>query len=232
MREFLGKGATVVVADLPSARAKAEAQFGDAVRFLPVDVCIEEQVVHAVEVAVECGPLRVVASCAGIPDQHRLLGSRGTLDLSIARRVMEVNFLGTVSVLAHAAAAMQHNEPAPEERGLIVLVASIAGLDSASVAYGGSKAAVAGITLAAARELATRAVRVVTIAPGLFETAMTAEMSDGVRRDTELPVHLDRFGQPEEFAALVRHLADNTMINGETIRLDGAQRLMMPTGRS
>lgn len=222
-------GARVVVADLEGAREKARALGGDVV-FVPTDVTVEQDVVAAVEAAVDLGPLRAAVSCAGMADQRRLIGSRGTLDLDNVRRVMETNFVGTVALLAHAAEAMSGNELVDGDRGVVVMVASIAGLDSASIAYGGSKAAVAGITLAAARELAGRAVRVVTVAPGLFETPMLAGMSAGARNGlADGLLQPARPGRPEEFALLVRHIVENPMLNGETIRLDGAVRAH-PTG--
>lgn len=224
-RALLDAGAAVVVADLPAQRGSSQAEFGDKVTFVAVDVTAEDQVVAAVRAAVELGPLRVAVNCAGMGDQHRMLGSRGVLDLDNVRKVLDVNFVGTVSVMAHAAQAMSANDPVDGDRGVIVNVASIAGLDGASIAYGGSKAAVAGITVAAARELGKHAVRVNCIAPGMFDTAMLAGMSEGARKTMgDLP-HPQRTGRPEEFASTVRHIVDNGILNGETIRLDAGMRV-------
>ncbi|NYG59767.1 NAD(P)-dependent dehydrogenase (short-subunit alcohol dehydrogenase family) [Nocardioides daedukensis] len=217
-------GATVVVADLVSAWERRTTDFGDEVRFVATDVTAEDEVVAAVRAAVELGELRAAVACAGIGHQGRLLGSRGPVDAATVRRVMDVNFGGTVSLLGHAADAMQHNELRDGERGVVVMVASAAGLDSSSVAYGGSKAAVVGVTAAAARELSSRAIRVVTVAPGIFETPMVAGMSESAVASVGRPAHPDRLGRPDEFASFVAHIVENAMINGEVVRLDAALR--------
>jgi len=217
------------VADRPQTRERAEAAFGDRALFVATDVTVEAHVVAAVAAAVELAPLRLAVLCAGVADQHRLIGSNGTLDIDNLRRVLDVNFVGTVSFLAHAAHAMTDNELKDGDRGVVILVGSIAGLDSASIAYGGSKAAVAGITLAAARELAAEGVRVMCIAPGFFDTGMVASMSETAKRS--LSAHPPRAGRPAEFASLVQHIVENPMLNGEVIRLDGAVRLSPAHGK-
>lgn len=227
---LLAAGATTVIADLPHTRDAVETEFGGRALFVPTDVTVESDVISAVRMAADLGPLRLVAACAGMPDQRRLLGSRGPVDVEAVRRVMDVNFLGTVSVLAHAVDAMQHNDPDDGDRGVAVLVSSAAGLDSSSVPYGGSKAAVASVTLAAARELASRAIRVVSIAPGVFDTAMVSGMSERAVATVSRPAHPQRYGHADEFARLVMHIADNSMINGEVIRLDGALRAPVQLG--
>jgi NAD(P)-dependent dehydrogenase (short-subunit alcohol dehydrogenase family) len=217
-------GARVVIADLPDTQAHVEAEFGGRVEFAATDVTDESAIAAAVRTASGLGPLRVLVACAGIADQGRLLGSRGPVDLRRVRHVMDVNFVGAVGTLAHAADAMQHNEPLNGDRGVAVLVSSAAGLDSSSVSYGGSKAAVAGIALAAARELAGRAIRVAAVAPGVFDTEMVAGMSTAAVESLGRPAHPPRRGAAEEFAGLVQHIIENPMINGEVIRLDAALR--------
>lgn len=224
-RTLIAAGARVLVADIASQEERARA-LGAGATFLATDVTDESQVVAAVDAARALGPLRVVVNCAGVADQHRLIGSKGVLDIDNLRRIVDVNFIGTVSVMAHGAAAMTDNEPIDGDRGVVVNVASIAGLDSSSVGYGGAKAAVAGITLAAATELSHRGIRVVAIAPGVFDTAMVAGMSSGARAMVDHALHPGRPGRPEEFASLVLHIVDNPMLNGEVIRLDSGLRAL------
>jgi NAD(P)-dependent dehydrogenase (short-subunit alcohol dehydrogenase family) len=175
------------------------------------------------------GAVRGVVNCAGIATAERVLGRNGPHRLDTFRRTVEVNLVGTFNVLRLAAQVMAEGAPdADGERGIIINTASVAAYDAQSgqAAYGASKAGVAGLTLPAARELARFGIRVVAIAPGIFETPMMAGMSEEVRTSLAAQVPFPpRLGRPEEYAALVEHIVENTMLNGEVIRLDGALRM-------
>jgi len=217
-----GKGAKVVVLDLHGA------QVSDlpGVRFVPTDVTDPEQVRAAV--ASVGGPLRAAVCCAGVATPGRILGRKGNLGTPDFARVVQINVVGTFTVLSLAAEAMAQNEPVDGDRGVIVCTSSIAAYDGqvGQVAYAASKGGVASMTLAAARDLAEHAIRVVTIAPGLFDTPLMAGLSEEVRVALAQTVpHPARLGAPEEFASLVLHVLDNPMLNGEVIRLDGAIRM-------
>ncbi len=188
----------------------------------------EEQVRAAVATAAELGELRVVVSCAGVATPGRILSKRGTLDLDTYRTVVEINLIGTFNVLRLAAEHMVGHEPVDGDRGVIVMTASVAAYDGqiGQAAYASSKAGVVGLTLTAARDLADKGIRVMTIAPGVFETPMMAGMPGDVKETLEAMVpHPSRLGRPEEYAALVAHIVDNGLLNGEVIRLDGALRM-------
>jgi NAD(P)-dependent dehydrogenase (short-subunit alcohol dehydrogenase family) len=217
-----GKGAKVLVLDLPGAQVSDE----PGVRFVPTDVTDPEQVRAAV--ASVGGPLRAAVCCAGVATPGRILGRKGTLSTEDFARVVQVNLVGTFTVLSLAAEAMAQNEPVDGDRGVIVCTSSIAAYDGqvGQAAYAASKGGIASMTLAAARDLAEHAVRVVTIAPGLFDTPLMAGLSDDVRLGLAQTVpHPARLGRPEEFASLVMHVLGNPMLNGEVIRLDGALRM-------
>ena len=222
-------GAAVVVVDLPGAAGKeAAARLGERARFCPADVRDADAVQAAVDMARELGELRVVVSCAGVATPGRVVGRKGPLDLEAFRTVVDINLVGTFNVLRLAAAAMLDNDPVDGDRGVIVNTASIAAFDGqiGQAAYAASKGGVVGLTLSAARDLADRLIRVVTIAPGTFETPMLAGLPEDARRVLEEQVpHPARLGRPVEYAALVRHIVDNGMLNGEVIRLDGALRM-------
>jgi NAD(P)-dependent dehydrogenase (short-subunit alcohol dehydrogenase family) len=201
--------------------------------FVPADVTNETQVQAAVDAAVALGPLRIVVNCAGIGTPGKVLGRDGVLPLESFNRVIQINLVGTFNVTRLAAAAMAATEPAVTElggpeRGVIINTASVAAFDGqiGQPAYAASKGAVAAMTLPLARELARSLVRVVTIAPGIFETPMMAglprEAQDSLGH--QVP-HPSRLGRPAEYAKLVAHIVDNAMLNGETIRLDGAIRM-------
>ncbi|MDX6211412.1 MAG: hypothetical protein QOF82_499 [Frankiales bacterium] len=220
-------GAVVVVADLPGS-AGAVGELGDRVRFVPTDVTDAEQVRAAVAEASSGSPLRAVICCAGIATPGRILGKQGPLPTADFARVVQVNLVGTFTVLSLAAAAMAANEPVDGDRGVIVCTASIAAFDGqiGQAAYAASKGGVASLTLSAARDLAEHAIRVVTIAPGLFDTPLLAGLPEAARVSLGQTVpHPPRLGDPAEFAALVMHILDNRMLNGEVIRLDGALRM-------
>ncbi|MBT2595233.1 SDR family NAD(P)-dependent oxidoreductase [Arthrobacter sp. ISL-72] len=201
--------------------------------FIPADVTSEEQVQAAVDAAVSLGPLRVVVNCAGIATPGKVLGRDGVLPLETFNRVIQINLVGTFNVIRLAAAAMAATEPAATElggpeRGVIINTASVAAFDGqiGQPAYAASKGAVAAMTLPIARELARSLIRVVTIAPGIFETPMMAGLPQEAQDSlgSQVP-HPSRLGRPAEYANLAAHIVDNAMLNGETIRLDGAIRM-------
>ncbi|MDQ7908014.1 SDR family NAD(P)-dependent oxidoreductase [Phytohabitans sp. ZYX-F-186] len=222
-------GATVVLADLPGSPGAATAEeLGPRAVFCPTDVTAEEDVQRAVDTAAAAGPLRVVVNCAGVATPGRILGRRGPLPLDAFRAVVEVNLVGTFNVLRLAAAAMRDNEPVDGERGVAVLTASVAAFEGqvGQAAYAASKGGVAALTISAARDLADAGIRVVTVAPGIFETPMLRGLPEPVQRSlAEQVPHPSRLGHPEEYAKLVRHIVANRYLNGGVIRLDGAVRM-------
>jgi NAD(P)-dependent dehydrogenase (short-subunit alcohol dehydrogenase family) len=231
-RHLLDLGAKVTLVDLSSTSADdIVAEFGGAAQFVAADVTDPGQVKAAVEAAAGFADLRVVANCAGVVTPGKLIGRHGPLDTATFLRVLAVNLGGTVSVMARAVAAMQRLPLLDGERGVIVNTSSVAAFDGqvGQIAYSASKAGVAGLCLPAARELAPSAIRVVTIAPGMFETPMMANLPPAARESlVASSLHPKRLGDPAEYAALVAHIVANPMLNGETIRLDGALR-MAPT---
>lgn len=228
-RRLVADGATVVVLDLASSTgADLAAELGAAVTFVPTDVRDEEQVQAAIDIATAQGELRIAVTCAGIGTPGRVVGRNGPHPLDVFRRVVEVNLIGTFNVLRLAAAAMLTNEPRDGDRGVVVMTASIAAYDGqiGQAAYAASKGGVVGLTLSAARDLADKRIRVMTIAPGTFMTPMLAGLAPEATAVLEAGVpHPSRLGDPVEFASLVRHVIDNGMLNGEVIRLDGALRM-------
>jgi NAD(P)-dependent dehydrogenase (short-subunit alcohol dehydrogenase family) len=223
-RELAAAGARVTVADLNEEQGAAvAAEVGGA--FVRCDVTDEESVQAAVDAA---GAPRVAVNCAGIGWAQRTASRRGVHPLDPFRRVIEVNLVGTFNVLRLAAQAMLALEPAGEERGVVVCTASIAAFDGqiGQIAYAASKGGVVGMTLPAARDLAREQVRVVTIAPGLFDTPLLAALPEPARKALGASVpHPARLGTPAEYARLVRAIVENPMLNGETIRLDGSLRM-------
>jgi NAD(P)-dependent dehydrogenase (short-subunit alcohol dehydrogenase family) len=222
-------GARIVVVDLPGSDGERAAErLGEGAVFAPADVTDEAAVTGALDAADRLGPLRVVVSCAGIGTPGKVLGRDGVLPLAAFERVVRVNLVGTFNVIRLAAERMARTEPSGEERGVIVCTASVAAFDGqiGQAAYSASKAGVAGMTLPIARELASSWIRVVSIAPGLFDTPMLAGLPQEARDSLGRQVpHPARLGRPEEFAQLVEHIVANPMLNGETIRLDGAIRM-------
>lgn len=228
-RRLHAEGASVVIVDLQSDRAQALAdELGEHARFVAADVRDEVQIQAAIDAAAEFGTLRVVVNCAGVGTPGRLVGKRGPLPLADFQNVIDINLVGTFNVARLAAAAMLGNEPEGGDRGVIVFTASIAAYDGqiGQAAYAASKGGIVGLTLSAARDLADKAIRVVTIAPGTFETPMLAGLPSEVKEVLEKQVpHPSRLGSPAEYASLVAHIVDNPMLNGEVIRLDGALRM-------
>jgi NAD(P)-dependent dehydrogenase (short-subunit alcohol dehydrogenase family) len=228
-RRLAGAGARVVLVDLPGSEGeKVAADLGEAAAFAPADVTDESAVAAALDVADELGTLRVVVNCAGIATAGKVLGRGGVLPLETFERVVRVNLVGTFNVLRLAAARIAAADPLGEERGVIVCTASVAAFEGqiGQAAYSASKAGIAGMTLPVARELASSLIRVVSIAPGIFATPMLAGLPQEAQDSLGKQVpHPSRLGRPEEFAALVEHIVSNPMLNGETIRLDGAIRM-------
>ncbi|MFF2844087.1 SDR family NAD(P)-dependent oxidoreductase [Paenarthrobacter sp. NPDC057981] len=227
--QFVAAGAKVVLVDLSQSDGlQAAAILGGGARFAPADVTSEGDIRAAIDVAQSFGDLRIVVNCAGVVIGKKLIGRSGPIPLQDFERVVGINLLGTVNVMRLAAEAIHCKPIDSEERGVIVNTASVAAFDGqiGQTAYASSKAAVAGLTLPAARELAESRIRVVAIAPGFFETPMTTAMSEDVRSSLGAQVpHPSRLGRPAEFAALVQHIVENPMLNGEVIRLDGAIRM-------
>ncbi|MGW0930480.1 3-hydroxyacyl-CoA dehydrogenase [Streptomyces sp. NPDC002644] len=226
---LLAAGARVVLFDLPSSGGEAVAErLGDRAAFVAGDVTDEGDVTRAVEAATAGGPLRIAVNCAGTGGAARTVGKEGPYPLDRFTQVVTVNLIGTFNVIRLAATAMAGNEPLDGDRGVVVNTASVAAFDGqiGQAAYAASKGGVVGMTLPIARDLAGRLIRVVTIAPGLFDTPMLGrapqELRDSLGR--QVP-HPSRLGAPEEYASLVAHIVDNPMLNGEVIRLDGAIRM-------
>ena len=228
-RELASRGARVAIADLNAERGAGLAEELGGL-FVAADVTDEERVGAAVEEAVAAfGELRFAASCAGIGWAERTVKRDGPAALKPFETVIAVNLIGTFNVLRLAAGAMARNEPDAEgERGAVVMTASIAAFDGqiGQAAYSASKGGVVGLTLPAARDLARLGIRVCTIAPGLFDTPLLAGLPDDARQalGNQIPFP-SRLGRPEEYARLACHVAENTMLNGETLRLDGALRM-------
>lgn len=230
-RRLAGAGANVVILDVGADQGKMLAlELGRGASFFEADVTVETGVANAVATAREkFGALHGAVSCAGIAPGERILARAGPHRLDTFRRAVEINLVGTFNVLRLAAQAMAENRPdTGGERGVIINTASIAAYDGqiGQAAYSASKAGVAALTLPAARELARFGIRVMAIAPGIFETPMMAGMSEEMRASLAAQVPFPpRLGKPEEFAALAEHIIVNPMLNGEVIRLDGALRM-------
>jgi NAD(P)-dependent dehydrogenase (short-subunit alcohol dehydrogenase family) len=220
-------GAVVVGLDLPDAIDRA--QPAGEVRFVPGDVTSERDVRAALDAVGDEAPLRLVVNCAGIAPAQRVLGADGPHDLEIFRRTVEVNLVGTFNVLRLAAAALAEQPPlADGQRGLIVNTASVAAFEGqiGQIAYAASKGGVVGLTLPAARDLASRGIRVCTIAPGIVDTPLLAALGPEVNASLAAGVPFPkRLARPDEFAQLVVMLAEHDYLNGETIRMDGALRM-------
>ena len=224
-------GASVVISDLNAEKGEALAsELGERARFVEANVIAEEQVQASVDAASEGeGGLRISVCCAGIGWAERTSSKRGAHNLEYFSNVVKVNLIGTFNVLRLAATAMSENEPDEEgERGVHISTASIAAFDGqiGQIAYSASKAGIVGMTLPAARDLAGRGIRVNTIAPGLFDTPLLAALPEENRQALGAGIPFpSRLGDPAEFAQLAQAMIENQMLNGETIRLDGAIRM-------
>lgn len=229
---LVSAGAKVVLADVNAEAGAAQAaELGEAnARFIRTDVCSEADGKAAVQLALDAfGALHGLANCAGVAPAEKVIGRNGVHGLESFTRTININLIGTFNMLRLAAEAMARNEPdAGGERGIIINTASVAAFDGqiGQAAYSASKSAVVGMTLPIARELARSGIRVMTIAPGIFETPMMAAMPQEVRDSLGASVPFPpRLGRPDEYAALARHIIENSMLNGEVIRLDGAIRM-------
>lgn len=229
VQRLQARGARVVVIDLPSADPAQIESLGAGIEFVGADIRDSAAVADAVGRATALGPVRVLVNCAGVGDPARVLtDSCHPVDLERFARLVEINLVGTFNVIRLAAAAMAQTEPVNGERGIIAMTGSIAAYDGqiGQASYAASKGGLTSMTLPLARELASEQIRVVTIAPGMFRTPILDGLSDEVKRSLASQVpHPSRLGEPDEFAALVEHVIDNPMLNGETIRLDGAIRM-------
>jgi len=224
-------GAKVVIADLNSETGTAlAAELGDSVQFVNTNVVEEESVQAAVKAAVDSfGGLYVTINCAGISVAEKVLGKNGPHSLASFSKVIQVNLIGTFNVIRLASAAMSVNQPNEGgERGVIINTASVAAFDGqiGQAAYSASKGGIVGMTLPIARELARYGIRVMTIAPGIFDTPLLAGLPEPARLSLGQQVPFpSRLGRPDEYAALAKHIIENEMLNGEVIRLDGAIRM-------
>ena len=230
VRRLVAGGAKVAIADLNEALGKQLVdELGSATRFVRGDVSAEADAQAAVDAAGSMGKLVGLVNCAGIGPAAKTVGKDGPHKLDVFTKVITVNLIGTFNMIRIAATAMVRNEPNDEgERGVIVNTASVAAFDGqiGQAAYSASKGGIVGMTLPIARDLSRDGVRVVTIAPGLFLTplmdSLPKDVQDSLGRQVPFP---PRLGRPEEYAQLVSHVFENTMLNGETIRLDGAIRM-------
>ena len=230
-RFLVSEGASVVIADTNLAAGEAlAAELGANSRFALTDVTSEKDAQAAVDLAISAfGHLHALVNCAGIAPSEKVVGREGPHRLEAFAKTVNINLVGTFNMIRLAAAAIANEAPGPDgERGVIINSASIAAFEGqiGQAAYAASKGGVVALTLPVARELARFGIRVVTIAPGVFETPMVAgfspEVQEALGKSVPFPA---RLGQPAEFAALVKHICENTMLNGETIRLDGALRM-------
>ncbi len=231
VRRIVNDGGKVMILDLAVERGeKLAAELGDSALFCKMDVSSPESVQSALEQAIEgFGLVNVVVNCAGIGVAEKVLGKKGPHSLENFSKVIQVNLIGSFNVIRLATAYMAGNVPnASGERGVIISTASVAAFEGqiGQAAYSASKGGIVGMTLPVARELAVHGIRVMTIAPGLFETPMFDSLPEEVRKSlgamTPFP---SRLGYPEEYAQLVKSIIENPMLNGSTIRLDGAIRM-------
>ena len=223
-------GGKVVIADVNADGEGVAKKLGAGVRFARTDVTDEPSTQAAVDLCISAfGAIHGAVNCAGVAPGERVVGKNGPHGLASFERAIRINLVGTFNVIRLAAAKMSAQPPlASGERGVIVNTSSVASMDGqiGQAAYAASKAGVNGMTLPIARELARFGIRVMTIAPGIFDTPMLAGMSDEIRASLGAQIPFpSRLGRPEEYAALVRHIIENEVLNGEVIRLDGAIRM-------
>jgi NAD(P)-dependent dehydrogenase (short-subunit alcohol dehydrogenase family) len=229
VRRLVEGGAAVTIADVNAQRGEALASEIGA-RFVAVDVREEEQVQAAVDAAAEAdGGLRIAITCAGTGWAQKVANSKGPHPLEPFQVIIAINLIGTFNVLRLAAAAMVSQEPtSTQERGVCINTASIAAFDGqiGQISYSASKGGIVGMTLPAARDLASSGIRVCTIAPGTFDTPLLGALPEETREALGKAIPFpSRLGRPDEFAALAAHIVENEMLNGEVIRLDGALRM-------
>jgi NAD(P)-dependent dehydrogenase (short-subunit alcohol dehydrogenase family) len=225
-KRLLDAGAQVVVLDIRGEEAVKE--LGDRATFVPTDVTDEAAVTKAFDTAETLGAVRIVINCAGTGNAIKTLSKDGPFPLDAFRKVVEINLIGTFNVIRLGAERIAKTEPIGEERGVIINTASVAAFDGqiGQAAYSASKGGVVGMTLPIARDLSRELIRVVTIAPGLFDTPLLAGLPEPARESLGKQVpHPSRLGKPDEYGALAVHIVENPMLNGEVIRLDGAIRM-------
>ena len=225
-KRLLDAGAQVVVLDIRGKEAVAE--LGDRAAFAETDVTDEAAVTAALDIAESLGPVRIVINCAGTGNAIKTLSKDGPLPLDLFKKVVEINLIGTFNVIRLGAERIAKTEPINGERGVIVNTASVAAFDGqiGQAAYSASKGGVVGMTLPIARDLSRELIRVVTIAPGLFDTPLLAWLPEQAKESLGKQVpHPSRLGKPDEYGALAVHIVENPMLNGEVIRLDGAIRM-------
>ncbi|HBI47858.1 MAG TPA: 3-hydroxyacyl-CoA dehydrogenase [Smithella sp.] len=229
--ELVKKGAKVVVIDVDADKGeKLAANIGANAIFVKTDVTSETDVRQTIQKAVDAfGKINVVINCAGVVNPGKLIGRKGPLPLDAFNKVLQINLVGTLNVIRLAVEQMMNNKPDEEgEKGVIINTASIAAFEGqiGQVAYSASKAGIVGMTLPIAREISDYGIRIVTIAPGIFETPMMAGLPPAVKEDMAKAVPFPRrLGKPQEFAKMVLHIIDNVMMNGCCVRLDGALRM-------
>lgn len=229
-QRLLALGAKVTIVDLPTSGGQGVADaMGPNATFFAADVTDGAAMQAAVEMAGKIAPLRATVHCAGRGHTMRVIDKEGQPgSLEAFAGVIQTNLVGSFNVLRLSAAAMAHNQPTDEERGVIIMTASVAAFEGqiGQIPYASSKAGIVGMTIVAARDLASKAIRVCTIAPGIFDTPLLARLSDDVRASLGRSVpHPSRLGKPEEFALMATQIIENPVLNGETIRLDGALRM-------
>ncbi|MCW2562430.1 MAG: 3-hydroxyacyl-CoA dehydrogenase [Mycobacterium sp.] len=225
-KRLLDAGAQVVVLDIRGKEAVDE--LGDRAVFAETDVTDEAAVTTALDAAEKLGPVRIAVNCAGTGNAMKTLSKDGPFPLNAFRKIVEINLIGTFNVIRLAAERMAKTEPIGGERGVIVNTASVAAFDGqvGQAAYSASKGGVVGMTLPIARDLSRELIRVVTIAPGLFDTPLLAGLPEPAKESLGKQVpHPSRLGKPDEYGALAVHIVENPMLNGEVIRLDGAIRM-------
>jgi NAD(P)-dependent dehydrogenase (short-subunit alcohol dehydrogenase family) len=225
-KRLLDAGAQVVVLDIRGKEAIAE--LGDRAVFADTDVTAEAAVTAALDIAESLGPVRIVINCAGTGNAIKTLSKDGPFPLDLFKKVVEINLIGTFNVIRLGAERIAKTEPINGERGVIVNTASVAAFDGqiGQAAYSASKGGVVGMTLPIARDLSRELIRVVTIAPGLFDTPLLAGLPEAAKESLGKQVpHPSRLGKPDEYGALAVHIVENPMLNGEVIRLDGAIRM-------
>ena len=225
-KRLLDAGAQVVVLDIRGKEAVAE--LGDRAAFVETDVTDEAAVTAALDIAESLGPVRIVINCAGTGNAIKTLSKDGPFPLDLFKKVVEINLIGTFNVIRLGAERIAKTEPINGERGVIVNTASVAAFDGqiGQAAYSASKGGVVGMTLPIARDLSRELIRVVTIAPGLFDTPLLAWLPEQAKESLGKQVpHPSRLGKPDEYGALAVHIVENPMLNGEVIRLDGAIRM-------
>jgi NAD(P)-dependent dehydrogenase (short-subunit alcohol dehydrogenase family) len=231
VRRLVATGAKALILDRDEEKGAAvEASLGGAAKFAKADVTSEAEVKAAIALAVETfGGLHVVVNAAGVGSAAKVIGKNGPMMLDIFSTTIQINLIGSFNVLRLAAAIMSHNTPNEDgERGVIISTASVAAFDGqiGQAAYSASKGGIVGMTLPIARELAAHGIRVMTVAPGLFDTPLLAALPEAARVSLGQQVPFpSRLGRPDEYAHLIQHIVENPMLNGEVIRLDGAIRM-------